>query len=577
MSTLREFAFNSLPVEMRRRFVRSVHSRDRDQSPVAFVPAKFVNRILALVALIAFSALVLLIVASNGYGKFNDEWLWQENGVAVFYIIAAGLICYGLLDLVWRIAIHRSLPFDSGYYLFPLSFIDATSTPLRLYDLSKATDINGAHTSKNGGYAGTRFTFKFEKSKASMLVPTRPLAENVVPEMNRRQAVIKEAVAKRDAKLLFSHDPLFEIRSGRVSVGSRMIPGDPAAKYVPGFLRYRAFIALFLGVLIGGLMWQLRNQHSDDAAFQAVQASKHEAVLKDYLRFGRRHLQEVQDELPRVAFEEVKLSKSVTKLREVLRRYPNDGLDDDVKAEIHKLYVASLEKFKDQAANADPALVPFIEQLLGSLEASGSSTVQLRFNRPSGDELTKMDNLMASFAAKRGKVLEPASPWFGAKSDGDREKHIADGLKAGFKAIFPSDVLQIVPVTTVDPKQPLMDITYQIDGSGQFYEDINMKTMERTGNRIFVGLICKFDAKVSLPDQPPGWHFSLAVQPPQTFNVEHKTTSDGQNALNGFPAPGRVYGVMAERAFDELHLKMRDTLFRPGSQAYQHALTGRGT
>jgi len=574
MPALREFAFNSLPVEMRRRFVRAVHSRDKDQAPVVFTPAKFVDSLLVLIALVVISAIVVLVVGAAGYGKFNEAGLWQSNGIVVCYIVATGLIAYGLLTLIWRIANHRSPPFESGIYLFPLSLVDARSSPLRLYDLSRATEIKGERT---GG--GTQFTFRFEQQVMKMLVLSRVQADTVVPELDRRQAAIKSAVAGRDLKQLLMHDPLFELRVGRTTVSEKPIPGDPAAKYVPGFLRYRAFIALFVGILIGGLLWQMRNIHSDDAAFQSVQKSKHEADYQQYLRFGHRHLQEAREELPRVAFEEARHTKSVTKLRDVLRRYPNEGLEEGVKDEVHKLYTASFEKFKDQAAYSDPALVPFIEQMLGSLEASGSSRVQLHFNRPTDDELKKMDALLTTFAAKRGKVPEPASPWFGPQSDADREQRIAKGLQNGFAMIFPSDVMQIVAVSTIDPNQPLMDITYHIDGSGQFYEDVNMTTMERTSNRIFVGLICKFDAKVSLPSQPPGWHFSLAVQPPQTFNVEHAKVplGGGANAAVNVPSPGKVYSVMAERAFDELHSKMRDTLFRQGSQAYQNVLIKRGT
>jgi hypothetical protein len=582
MPAFREFAFNSLPLEIRRRFVRAVLSRDRDQSAVAFTSVNIFNGVMWLAALVVVSVIVLLAVAAAGYGKFDDAGMWQSNELVILYALAVGGICYGLLGLIRRLAMHRSQPFESGIYLFPLGLLDARSSRLRLYDLSQATEINGKHVSNNGNYAGTQFTFKFDKLSMSMLIPSRVKADTIVPELNRRQALIKEAVAKRDGNLLLTHDPLFEVRTRRISIRSKPIPGDPAARNVPSFLHYGAFIAVFLGIVIGGALWQLRNLRSDDTAFLAAQKTKHEASLQQYLRFGRRHVQEAREALPRVAFEEAKHSKSVTNLRAVLRRYPDEGLDDDVKSEVHKLYVSSLEKFRGQAADTDPALVPFIEQLLGVLEASGSSTVQLRFNRPSGDELKKMDGLFSAFATKRGKVLEPASPWFGPQSDAERERGIAQGLKAGFAVIFPSDVLQITTVTTVDPNQPLMDITYQIDGSGQFYEDINMKTMERTSNRIFVGLICKFDAKVSLPGQAPGWHFSLAVQPPQTFNVEHMKApvfgaNIGANANSNMPAPGKVYSVMAERAFDELHSKMRDTLFRQGSQAYKNAVNKSGT
>jgi hypothetical protein len=116
-----------------------------------------------------------------------------------------------------------------------------------------------------------------------------------------------------------------------------------------------------------------------------------------------------------------------------------------------------------------------------------------------------------------------------------------------------------------------MDISYEIGGSGQYYEPLNKVTMKPDGGRMFVGLICKFAASVALPEQSPGWRFDLSVLPPQTFQVEYKKSSPNDN-----DAPvDRVYSVMAERAFDQLHVKIRDVLFRPGSDAYARVLIGR--
>lgn len=572
MPEIQNFDFNTLPVSMRMRFVKALHSPDRDHAPIASVTENYGAILIGLAALIGVSALVVFGRATVGFGQLGSEYMWQENAQSVFYVVGIGLIAYGLLSIWRRVGMRSGLPFEPGRYLFPLAFIEASSARLRMYDLSQASEISGTHKTDGAGrYQSTLFFFRFGKAKRTFQVSSRRIAETIIPELNRRQAAIKQAVAAKDAKLLLQHDPLFEIRTGRVSAGKRTISGDPMAKYVPDFLRWRAVIAVFLGILLGMPLWYLRNVQSDEVAYRAAKASQHETDYQQYLHWGHRHIQEMKAELPRVAFEEAQRSHSVTRLRAVLRRYPTDGLDDEVKDEVHKLYLASLEKFKTQAADADPTLLPFVEQLLTSLEASGSSTLQLRFTRPTSDELTKMDNLLTAFAAKRGKELAPASPWFTPQSDDVREKRIVTSLQQGFSAIFPSDVLQIAAAAQLNPQLPLMDIAYQIGGSGQYYQDLDKTTMQPKGNRVFVGLICKFSASVSLPGQPPGWRFDLSVQPPQTFQVDFKKSSPQDNV-----APvDLVYNVMAERAFDELHLKMRDVLFRPGSQAYNSALMGR--
>jgi hypothetical protein len=318
-------------------------------------------------------------------------------------------------------------------------------------------------------------------------------------------------------------------------------------------------------------LWYARNLQSDDSAYMAAKAANTELAYQQYLAKGHRHVQELKTALPRVAFEDARRSKSVTRLRVVLRRYPDADLEDDVKKEVHVLYLASMEAFRAQAAQADPTLIPFVEQLLATLEVTGNPALQLRFTRPTSDDLSKMDEQLNAFAAKQGKVMQVAAPWFTAQSDAPREQRILLGLQQGFSAVFPSDVMQISVPGKIDPNQPLMDITYQIAGSGHYYQDMDRETKTPIGNRIFVGLICNFVANVSLPAEPPGWHFDLSVSPPQTFQVEFKSTNPGQKE-----APvDRVYSVMAERAFDELHVKLRDALFRPGSDAYARTVISR--
>ena len=90
--------------------------------------------------------------------------------------------------------------------------------------------------------------------------------------------------------------------------------------------------------------------------------------------------------------------------------------------------------------------------------------------------------------------------------------------------------------------------------------------MASQDNRVFVGLICKFSVNVALPSQPAGWHFDLSVLPPDHFRIEdaHPRSADAPSTVTD----ARFYHVMAERAFDELRVKLRNVLFKRGSDAY---------
>ncbi len=217
-------------------------------------------------------------------------------------------------------------------------------------------------------------------------------------------------------------------------------------------------------------IWFARNAASDEAAYQTAKASHKEAQYADYVKNGHRHVQEMQDALPHVALDEARKTRSVTKIRDVLKRYPDAGIDDEVKAEVHKIYAAALERFSAQAANADPALVPFVQSLLTSLEASGNPTVQVRFTRPTRRRIGSNGcQESGALPRRRARRWMPAAVWFASDNVAERENRIVDGLQQGFGAIFSSDVLRVTAPAKIDPNQPVMDIAYQISGSGQYY------------------------------------------------------------------------------------------------------------
>lgn len=582
MPEMQILEFNKLPEAMRQRFVASLKTSDVEARPVIRMPQQNGRFLVAMFSIALVLGLFVLGHWFSGFGRLDGEdGFWQGNEESVFYMLAIAALVFCLLAAYRRIVLHRGLPFTPGKYLYAFSLVDAGTSNLKHYDLAQAIDSKAVHQrDRQGRYAGTKFLFYFDGAKMQSVLETdQNRAQAVGQELNRRRELVKQAVAAKDAQTLLTCDPFNEIRTGKFIAG-KIVKGKFMARPLGEFHRWRVLIALIVGVLLGSALWFVRNVESDETAYAAAKTNPTETKYLQYIKQGHRHVQEMKAGLPRVAFDDARKTHSVTKLRAVLKRYPEGELDDDVKAEVHKLYLASAEKFRAQAAHADPGLVPFVEQMLATLEASGNPVVQLRFTRPSSDELERMDGLLAKFARTQGKSAEAAAPWFTNKSDAEREQKIVVGLQQGFSAIFPSDVMQISTTAQIDPRQPTMDIAYQIAGSGHAYtmtrgDKNHPESGTEQDNRMFVGLICKFAVNVALPDQPPGWHFDLSVLPPEHFEVK----DDAPEVLNKFGvAPtehvsgSSVYRIMAERAFDAMREKMRDVLFRPGSDAYTHSI-----
>ncbi len=572
MPEIQSLEFNKLPEAMRQRFLASVRSNDREVAPLVRQVINDRSFLIQMIVAALALALVLLVVAAVGFGDLGSDGLWHGDAVGAIYIVCAALFFLCLLLAARRVAQKRGLPYPPGKYLYAFSLVETKLTTLEHYDLTQASEIKSAPVrDREGRYKGTRFVFFFANGKKAEIVEHDfERAKELGAELARRQNLVKQAAQSGDGATLHRYDPFNELRIGKFVPG-KPIPGQFMAKAPSELLRWSPMIALAAGLVCGVGIWFGRNIASDDAAYQKAKASHKEAQYADYVKHGHRHVQEMQDALPHVALEEARKTRSVAKIRDVLRRYPDAGLDDEVKAEVHKIYAAAMARFGEQAANSDPALVPFVQNLLTSLEASGNPTVQVRFTRPSADELAVMDVKVGRFAASQGKKMVPAAVWFAGDNVAERENRIVDGLQQGFGAIFSGDVLRITAPAKIDPSQPAMDIAYQISGSGNYYtvtrENPNGFTQATGDNRIFVGLICKFSVNVALPSQPPGWHFDLSVLPPEHFRIDdvHPAYgSVGQSAVTD----AHFYHVMAERAFDELRGKLRNVLFRRGSDAY---------
>ena len=562
MTSAREIDFNALPLSVRQRFVAALTSANAADAPLA-------REVQGVVALsIGLAVLVLLAWAGlatlgEGFGQLGNPQAWQGWGELVNQAVWLAAALYAALALWRRIRMRRAVPYPPGRYLFPMDLVDAQTRQLKIRSLANLKSIQPVHESIQGIYRRTVVNFGFDDGTTEkLMVSGKERAEQGIAQWQAKQAELRQAAQASDRAALMRLDPFFEVRAAKWNLDSAPANDEPMAiGYVPAYLKWRAPIAIGGALVIAFIALAIRNVASDQLIYEEALRRGTERAYLDYLSEGWRNVDQIRAGLPRVAFNDAKKKASVTALRSVLQRYPGSGLDAEVATEIGSLYAAAFETFRAQAASEDPTLVPFMQRLLSALRDAGGATLQVRFTRPTIDALKAADARVAQHLGEKAREFAPSAAHFASDSAAPRESRIVGEMNRGFRAIFPSDILTVAAVPSPDARLPVLDIAYTITPSGAIYK------LDENG-RLFVGVVADFNVRMALPGGSGDWRFQVEVQPPQRFRVDYKIPA---GALKGVAPDERVYVVMAERAFDELGLKLRTAFFKPESDAYKRA------
>jgi len=563
MTEAREIDFNALPLAVRERFVAATKSGNAADGPFA----REVQGIVALsigLACLVFLAWGGLSGLGNGFGELGNPNAWLGWGQAVNSAVWLAAALYAALALWRRLRMRRAVPYAPGRYLFALDLVDAQTRKLRIRPLGSLKSIQPVHHSTYGIHRKTVLKFGFDdRSTESLVVSDKAQAEQGIARWQAKQAEVRQAAQASDRMALARLDPFFEVRAAKWSLDSPAATTGPMATgEVPAYLKWRLPVAIGAALAVAFIALAIRNVASDQVIYEEAMRRGTERAYLDYLSEGWRNVDQIRAGLPRVAFNDAKKKASVTALRSVLKRYPGAGLDAEVATEIGSLYAAAFETFRAQAAIEDPTLVPFMQRLLSALKDAGGATLQVRFTRPTIDALQAADARVAQrLGEAKAKDFAPSAKHFASDSAAPRESRIVGEMNNGFRAIFPSDILTLAAAAAPDSRLPVLDIAYTITPSGSIYK------LDESG-RLFVGVIAHFDVRMSLPAAADDWRFQVEVQPPQQFTVNYQIPA---GALKGVAPDERVYVVMAERAFDQLGLKLRTAFFKPESDAYQRA------
>ncbi len=568
--SMKRVHFNSLPEVTRQRLIDAV---DGTGQPAPILMQKTAGAG-GVVGWIIFAALL----AAGGLWLLSLEYgsMYRAGQQGFEYLIGLMVISwlgtYALVAAVRRIVLDRSIPFRRGRYLFPTDLVVATDPVLKIFPLSKLTKLDPVHHYQNGVYTHTDFNFYFEGGKhETFVVRGKVQAEQALDYFHQTGYLLNEAFQNQDLNAIRSLDIFFEAQDhpsfkpdgGDMVQPAAPVTSGPKARSVPFPLKWASVTAL-AGLLLAVPVWMVRNYISDEAAFDQAVACGSSDCFSYYLRANGRHADEVRDtHLPRAAFQEAQEQGTVAALRDFVTEYPNSRHVAEARQVIHQRFEQVRGNFMSQANTQDTNMVAFMGDLLNFLEAHDSPPVLVRFNAPSSESLSAIDqNLPPNTSA--------VSPHFTAERSEARERYITQVLQRGFAAVFPNDVMRLehrgrlAPNTPPELVHPTIDVSYVVRPSGSIYVD-------DTNQRQFIGIHNDFVVRMSIPNVERTHSFQLQVQPPQRFSVGYSRFGGADSG----PSDGAVYTTMAERAFEQLGTQLPLVFFRQGTPAYQQAISGR--
>jgi hypothetical protein len=527
--------FETLPPAVRQRLANDIGAHlEAQASPVAFSirASGGVSGLLKplLLAALCLGGAALLAAVDFGRPGPGGVQAWLASVIYASFVGGAVALLLG----IWPLHRRGVVPLAPGVYFFAWDIVDTRDGGFKVHSLRDLRQLGVTDVVNQGGrYLHTRLDFALaDGSNASYAIAPRDAAQRSIEQLRARNQQLNAALQAGNGAAVAALDPFHAVRQS----GAPAAVADSAAHRL---VQSRWAWSVLAGLVLGQVLWLARNVLSDEAMYGFVGRTGTEAAYQSYVDHGWRHVDAARAALPRAALSDARKAGTVVGLRGVLQRYPAAGLEAEVAADIHAIFVKAFERFQRMATRSDATVEPFVQQLLQRLEASGSSVVGVSFVRPGTEALARVDN------ARPGMV--PAARHFGSDSAAARERRMVAELAKGFRLVFPEDVLSLVAAGSAPPPQrPLLQVAYEIAPSGAVF------TSSRTGRR-FVGVVIDFSVVFAVPGAGTPWRTSLKVLPPDRFTVAGHSDEDD----------GAVYAEMADRAFDQLSARLNDAFFAP--------------
>lgn len=459
-----------------------------------------------------------------GFGSLESAA--SMHGVALLLGHALGFfgLAFGVLYFLTYNLREKSLPYRPGVYLFPACLVDARTRQLVVHPIAELSGV-----APQGD--GVRVTFKDGAFEF-------PGAGPVAARIESSKGDFAAAEERADANELVTLDPLYNPR-----FSSPVGPREPYVERAPVWAKLPWAIALGVAFALAVPSWLVHNHLSDGSMFRKAAAVDSVESYTAYLVRGRREVEQVRDVLlPRAELRvaiavgtpdalleyaakhpasKIKtevdqatraamlnaLGKAIQKgglapLQEFKKTYPTHGVEPELKAAIHQVYVRELAAYKQRVGAKDKAVFAAVDRLFAWAEAKGPK-VEIRFRRKPTKSLVRADDFLQKTPTYNGEISHPTR-YFDAKHQSVREAALGKELADKFDQGLSAELFEFGVGPLVDSDAPLtvptLLITYEPEWSTHTYTN-------KSPRGSFIGLIFRYELELLIPGdtQPFKW------------------------------------------------------------------------
>jgi hypothetical protein len=566
--------FWGLARPIQERFVASTEGAAAP-APLAIRPLAHDPRSLAYGAFGVCATLGALFLLRIGFGDLSSRFALAPT---TFIALYSG--CFVLAAVAFFMAAVRhvkayAVPYYPALYLYPIGVIDARSPEFVVHRISEQTQarFDSARSALRVEFDGAHFEFpatdatQAEQAAATVLGVRDKLASSGPVSGAREQALV---------------DPLIDN-----GFKNPFAPAEPLRKQLPGWLKLWPWMALFLGVLLGGAAFLVRNHLSEGRLYAAARKADSSDAYRTYLARGGRNPDVQALLLPRAELRDAQKSGNVADIERYLDSHPNSPIKIEVEASLQQallkdlsaaeatLTLSALKEFAtkysrysfltpfvERAINAridtalrqlKPALapnqaklLPFMERLLRYTAKHGPE-LDVRFQRKPSETLVNAEKSLHQSPYYSGEKNLPGQ-YFDDAHQTPREAAMAAALVSELAPHFPRDLVDPQPAPTLpataEPKAtvPTILVSYHTEFSGSFPS--RKPRLALSG----IGVLTRISFEI--PGDSDSLLFKLTVwRAPDLRTITTEST------------PTELYEAMAGEAFKRSTKKYLATLF----------------
>lgn len=581
--------FHNLTRSMQERFANCARSAAAP-SPIAIAPLRSYAPLVFGGTIVAASAGLALYFA-RGFGDLSRSDAIHRMGALPIYFVCVAAIALGIAQLIVLGMRRRALPFVRGTYVFPVSLCDARSELVRVFPLAdlQGVDRDPKDTTTVRVVVGTGEVFRFRNRTEG----------DAVEMLKRIEAGRDEARALHSddprVTMMFTLDPL-----QRPRLSSPLGPRSPLARRMPSWSDRAWVLAPIAALALAPPLRIVRNQISDAVLFARAKTNNDTTSYRSYVALGGKHRAEVTSVLlPRAELNEARAKHTVEAIDEYktahptsniaaevdaarkealleelerakkvgtvpalqayAKRWPDHGLEPELRAAMHSLFAPALDAYRRKPPASAEAKA-FVERLFAWSEqkahaGSAATTIQIRFRRKPSNTIRRADKMVAEHHWFIGEASYP-SRYFDTAHAAPREKAVGERLGKRVAEAFGPTVFTVengerledgdgaLPSVT----EPTLFITHEEEWKGLFDGSITKP------RGVWVDIGHRFAATFVIPGDNKPLHFELEVAEKLPQQVIKDNPAGGTPQA---PLEEKIYGAMADSAlkkFEERYL-----------------------